>query len=125
MEEFAHKMRGGLEGSMPELIAQVRREGDEAPPETPALLTRHGELDETKFDNWIISIEEEEAAAKGLVAVPAASAAAGPGQAQGQGESKVLAALTEVKRAQEEQASKDELAQWRQRAAAKNSERLV
>lgn len=62
MEEFAHKMRGGLEGTYPEFIAQVRREGDEAPPETPTLLTRHGELDEPKFDDWIRSIEIEEAA---------------------------------------------------------------
>lgn len=62
MEEFAHKMRGSLEGTYPEFIAQVRREGDEPVPDTPVLMDRHGELDEPKFDDWIRGIEAQERA---------------------------------------------------------------
>jgi hypothetical protein len=107
MEEFAARMRGSLEETYPELIQQVRREGDEAPIDAPDLLTRHGEFNEPKFDDWIRGIEAEEAAAaeavkaasKGVDTVSGSEdGAAGTGRAANYGsvpvqDSRVLAEL--------------------------------
>ncbi|GMK59456.1 hypothetical protein CspeluHIS016_0800620 [Cutaneotrichosporon spelunceum] len=88
MEEFAAKMRGSLEETYPELIQQVRREGDEAPIDAPNLWTRHGELNEPKFDDWIRGLEAEEAA--GAASLAAQASTRGDG---GKQDSRVLAEL--------------------------------
>lgn len=108
MEEFAGRMRGSLEETYPELIQQVRREGDEAPIDAPDLLTRHGEFNEPKFDDWIRGLEAEEAAAASAVqAASASSAAVAEGDAANYGsipvqDSRVLAELA-AQRARVEQ----------------------
>ncbi|CAK9784421.1 hypothetical protein CC85DRAFT_327567 [Cutaneotrichosporon oleaginosum] len=109
MEEFAARMRGSLEETYPELIQQVRREGDEAPVDAPDLLTRHGEFNEPKFDDWIRGIEAEEAAAaaadKASKAGADASSAANYGAVPVQ-DSRVLAELA-AQRARARQETSD------------------
>ncbi|BEJ17028.1 hypothetical protein CspHIS471_0604290 [Cutaneotrichosporon sp. HIS471] len=104
MEEFAARMRGSLEETYPELIQQVRREGDEAPIDAPDLLTRHGEFNEPKFDDWIRGIEAEEAAEAASIKAAKAEGTLPNGGAANYGsrpqDSRVLAELA-AKRDQE------------------------